>query len=107
MEDLLIRGGEVVVGTAASGRRTDIAVRGDRLLGVDPDYPGPGHRVIEAKGHVVAPGFIDVRTHSDFASPLYPRAESRVHQGITTELIAVAALRRHPSRRAVADQVFL
>lgn len=36
---------------------------------------------------MVAPGFIDVKTHSDFTLPLYPRAESRVHQGITTELV--------------------
>jgi N-acyl-D-amino-acid deacylase len=43
--------------------------------------------VIQAEGRVVAPGFIDLKTHSDFTLPLYPRAESRVHQGITTELV--------------------
>lgn len=87
MQDLLIRGGEVIDGTGAPARRADIAVRGDRIVAVEPDYPGPALRVIEAQGHMVAPGFIDVKTHSDFTLPLYPRAESRTHQGITTELI--------------------
>ena len=87
MQDLLIRGGEVIDGTGAPGRRADAVVRGDRIVTIEPEYEGPSRRVIEAHGHVVAPGFIDVKTHSDFTLPLYPRAESRVHQGITTELI--------------------
>ena len=87
MDDLLIRGGEVIDGTGAPGLRADLVMRGDRIVAIEPNYPGPAGRVIEAQGHVVAPGFIDVKTHSDFALPLYPRAESRVHQGITTELI--------------------
>jgi N-acyl-D-amino-acid deacylase len=86
MEDLLVRGGEVVDGTGAPGRRADVVVRGECIVAIEPDYRGSARRVIEAQGHVVAPGFIDVKTHSDFTLPLYPRAESRVHQGITTEL---------------------
>ena len=87
MQDLLIRGGEVVDGTGAPGHRADVVVRGDRIVAIEPDYAGAALRVIETQGHVVAPGFIDVKTHSDFTLPLYPRAESRAHQGITTELI--------------------
>lgn len=87
MQDLLIRGGEVVDGTGSRGYRADVVVNGDRIVAIEPDYAGAARRVIEAQGHVVAPGFIDVKTHSDFTLPLYPRAESRVHQGITTELV--------------------
>lgn len=87
MHDLLIRGGDVVDGTGGPARRADVAVRGERIVAIDAGIPGPAGRVIDARGHVVAPGFIDVKTHSDFALPLYPRAESRVHQGVTTELI--------------------
>jgi N-acyl-D-aspartate/D-glutamate deacylase len=87
MQDLLIRGGEVVDGTGSPGYRADIVVDGDRIVAVEPNHAGPARRVIEAQGHVVASGFIDVKTHSDFTLPLYPRAENRVHQGITTELI--------------------
>jgi N-acyl-D-aspartate/D-glutamate deacylase len=87
MDDLLIRDGDVIDGTGAPARRADVAVRGGRITAIEPGYPGTARRVIDARGHVVAPGFIDVKTHSDFALPLYPRAESRVYQGITTELV--------------------
>jgi N-acyl-D-amino-acid deacylase len=87
MDDLLIRGGDVLDGSGAPARRADVAIRGDRIVTIEGDYSGTASHVIEAKGHVVAPGFIDVKTHSDFTLPLYPRAESRVHQGITTEII--------------------
>lgn len=87
MDDFLIRGGEVIDGTGAAGRRADVAIRDGHVSAIEPDYALPARRVIDAKGLVVAPGFIDVKTHSDFTLPLYPRAESRVHQGITTELV--------------------
>ena len=86
MDDLLIRGGAVIDGTGAPTRRADVAVRDGRIVAFEPDLVRPAHRTIDARGHVVAPGFIDVKTHSDFGLPLYPRAESRVHQGVTTEV---------------------
>lgn len=87
MDDLLIRDGNVIDGTGAPARRADVAVRGDRIEAIQPGYGLPARRIVDAQGLVVAPGFIDVKTHSDFTLALYPRAESRVHQGITTELI--------------------
>src|SRR5262245_57323255 len=87
MNDLLIRDGDVVDGTGAPARRADVAVRGDRIVSIEPGHAGPARRTIDARGLVVAPGFVDVKTHSDFTLPLYPCAESRVHQGITTELV--------------------
>ena len=45
------------------------------------------HRVIDARGQVVAPGFIDIHTHSDFTLPLNPRAESKIRQGVTLEVV--------------------
>jgi N-acyl-D-amino-acid deacylase len=87
MEDLIIRNGSVIDGTGTPARRADVAIRGPVIAAVEPDYRGTARREIDAQGLVVAPGFIDVKTHSDFNLPLYPRAESRVHQGITTELI--------------------
>ncbi|MGH7312181.1 MAG: N-acyl-D-amino-acid deacylase family protein, partial [Candidatus Rokuibacteriota bacterium] len=62
---LLIRGGEVVDGTGAPRRRADVAVEGDRVVAVGPDLAGEARRVIDASGHVVAPGFIDIHSHSD------------------------------------------
>ena len=44
-------------------------------------------RVIDADGLAVAPGFIDIKTHSDFTLPINPKAESKVRQGVTTEIV--------------------
>ena len=87
MDDLLIRHGDVIDGTGAPARRADVAIRDGRIVAIEPDRVEPARRIIDARGHVVSPGFIDVKTHSDFALSLYPGAESRVHQGITTELV--------------------
>ena len=51
---------------------------------------GPGGQrrcVIDAHGCVVAPGFIDIHTHSDFTLPLNPKAEGKIRQGVTTEVV--------------------
>ena len=48
---------------------------------------GEAARIIDADGLAVAPGFIDIKTHSDFVLPINPKAESKVRQGVTTEII--------------------
>jgi N-acyl-D-amino-acid deacylase len=61
--DLVIRGGTVLDGTGAPGRRADVAVTGDRITAVGDNLDGK--RALDADGHVVAPGFIDIHTHYD------------------------------------------
>ena len=61
--DLVIRGGTVLDGTGAPGRRADVAVTGDRITAVGDKLDGK--RVLDADGHVVAPGFVDIHTHYD------------------------------------------
>jgi N-acyl-D-aspartate/D-glutamate deacylase len=86
MDDLLIRGGHVIDGTGGAGRDADVAVRAGRIVAVEPRSARPARRLIDARGLVVAPGFIDIHTHSDFTLPLNPRAESKVRQGVTLEV---------------------
>lgn len=62
--DLMIRGGLLVDGTGAPGVRGDLAIRGGRIAAMGEGL-GDARRVIEADGHVVAPGFVDVHTHYD------------------------------------------
>jgi N-acyl-D-amino-acid deacylase len=86
VHDLLIRGGELVDGTGAPGRRADVAVTRGRIAAIGHEV-GEAHRVIDAAGFVVAPGFIDIHTHSDYSLPTNPRAESKIRQGVTTEVV--------------------
>jgi N-acyl-D-aspartate/D-glutamate deacylase len=85
---LLIRGGTVIDGSGAPGRRADVLVR-DRWIaavGGDPAVPA-GAQVLDADGLVVAPGFIDMHSHADFTLPAYPDALNSISQGVTTELL--------------------
>jgi N-acyl-D-amino-acid deacylase len=87
MDDVLIRGGQVIDGTGAPARVADVAIRAGRIVAIEADRADSADRVIDAHGCVVAPGFIDIHTHSDFTLPLNPRAEAKIRQGVTTEVV--------------------
>jgi len=104
MDDLLIRGGQLIDGTGASAREGDVSVHGGRIVAVERRSTRPAHRVIDARGQVVAPGLIDIHTHSDFTLPLNPRAESKIRQGVTLEVVGncgFSAAPALPGRAAV------
>ncbi|HZT87425.1 MAG TPA: D-aminoacylase, partial [Stellaceae bacterium] len=85
--DILIRGGTVIDGSGAPGVRADVAVAAGRIAKIAPSLPREAAKTIDAEGLAVAPGFIDIKTHSDFTLPINPKAESKVRQGVTTEII--------------------
>ncbi|HJU17354.1 MAG TPA: D-aminoacylase [Stellaceae bacterium] len=85
--DILIRGGLVVDGSGRPGESADIAVADGRIVAIGSGLAGRAGKVIDAAGLAVAPGFIDIKTHSDFTLPINPKAESKVRQGVTTEII--------------------
>jgi N-acyl-D-aspartate/D-glutamate deacylase len=85
--DILIRGGLLLDGTGAPGKPGDIAIRDGRIAAIATGLAADAAKVIEAENLAVAPGFIDIKTHSDFTLPINPRAESKVRQGVTTEII--------------------
>lgn len=87
MDDLLIRGGDVVDGTGVSRYRADVVVSAGRIVEITPNSMRKARREIDADGQVVAPGFIDIHAHSDFTLPINPRAESKIRQGVTTEVV--------------------
>ena len=84
--DLVVRGGMVFDGTGAPPQRADLAITGDRIERVG-NVTAPGAREIDAHGMAVAPGFIDIHSHADLSLFVNPRAESRVRQGVTLEVV--------------------
>ena len=85
--DLVIRHGRVVDGSGNPWFSGDVAVRGDRIVAVGRVPAGAAKREIDAKGLVVAPGFIDMHSHSDYVLLEDGSAQSKIRQGVTTEVI--------------------
>src|SRR5215831_1491622 len=85
--DILIRGGLLFDGTGAAGKPADVAIRDGRIAAVGAGVDDAAAKIIDARGLAVTPGFIDIKTHSDFTLPINPKAESKVRQGATTEIV--------------------
>jgi N-acyl-D-aspartate/D-glutamate deacylase len=86
--DIVIKGGTIVDGTGNPWFKGDVAIRGDRIAVVgriDPNVSA--RRTIDAQGRVVAPGFIDMHSHSDRTLLEDGAAQSKIRQGVTTEVI--------------------
>ena len=86
MFDIILKGGEVHDGTGAPVRIADVGVK-DGMITEVGDITAQAEEVIDVTGLTVSPGFIDMHTHSDFTLIADGRAESQVHQGVTTEVI--------------------
>ena len=84
--DLIIRNGKVVDGTGNPWVYADVGIRGDKIATVGRVI-GTATREIDAKGLIVAPGFIDMHSHSDTLLLEDGNAPSKVRQGVTTEVL--------------------
>ena len=81
---ILITGGSILDGTGAKAKRADLRIVGDQIVEIGKLKPQPNERIIDARGHVVAPGFIDIHNHSETGLERQPTADSQILQGITT-----------------------
>ncbi|MCI0435884.1 MAG: D-aminoacylase, partial [Gemmatimonadetes bacterium] len=84
--DLLLRGARVYDGTGRAPFEADVRVAGDRIVEVARSLPAARGETVDLRGLALAPGFIDIHSHTDTVLLSFPRAESKVRQGVTTEV---------------------
>ncbi len=86
MLDWCIRNAKIVDGSGNPWFRGDVGVTDGRIVAVGDLRAAISARNLDAADRCLAPGFIDAHTHSDFSLPTFPRSESRISQGVTTEV---------------------
>jgi N-acyl-D-amino-acid deacylase len=84
--DLVIKNGTVIDGSGSPGFEADVAIDGEKITAIGKNL-GSGNKEIDAKGHVVAPGFIDSHTHMDAFVVQYPNGNPVVNYGVTSIVI--------------------
>ena len=87
MFDIVIRNGRIVDGSGNPWYYGDVGVRGDRIETIDDLSAANATRVIDARGKIVCPGFMDMHALSDIMLLAEPEHEGKIRQGITTELL--------------------
>jgi len=85
--DYVIRGGEILDGSGGKPTVGDVAVKGERIAYIGPHAPGRGATEIDARGEAVAPGFINILSHSEDSLIADGRGLSELRQGVTLEVM--------------------
>ena len=97
--DLIIRNGTVIDGTKAPRYEADVAVRDGRIVAIGELAGYSAKQTLDAKGRIVAPGFIDSHTHDDMAVISHPDMDYKVSQGVTTVIGGNCGISAAPLRR--------
>ncbi len=101
--DIIIRNGRIIDGSGNPWVSGDVAIRGDRIVAIGNLTGADAKRVIDAKGLVVAPGFIDMLGQSEMALLIDNRSLSKLSQGITTEITGEGASAAPQNQRTLTQ----
>ena len=82
--DVIIRNGKVLDGSGNSWYYADVAVKNGKIVAIQKKLPGEATKIIDARGLIVAPGFIDVHTHIEDDEIKNPTADNFIYDGVTT-----------------------
>ena len=96
--DKVLEGGLVFDGSGRPPVEADVGIRGERIVAIGDLSESAAEIRTSVAGLAVAPGFIDLHTHSDFTLAANGRAESQVHQGVTTEVVGQCGVSCAPAR---------
>lgn len=86
MFDLIIKGADIIDGNGGDRRRGDLAVRAGRIAAVERSIDGETARVIDGRGQVLTPGFIDLHVHTDAYHLTDPDSAIRIRQGVCLDV---------------------
>ncbi len=90
--DILLRGGTLLDGSGGPPERADIGIRDDRIQTIGDLSAAEAGKIIDVSGKRVAPGFVDIHTHSDISVTFHPEMESIISQGVTTQVVGNCSL---------------
>ena len=105
MYDLLIKNGTVIDGTGSAAIKSDIAVEEGKIVRIEVSLDGEGITEIDASGLVVCPGLIDIHSHTDATITINSRAESKIRQGVTTEVVGNCGMSAAPLSKEFMSEV--
>jgi len=102
--DVVFHGGLIADGTGRPTFAADVVITGDRVVAISDPGTAQAARMVDVSGLVVAPGFVDMHSHSDLAVLADPAHEAKVLQGVTLEVLGQDGLSYAPvSRETLAD----
>ena len=104
MLDILIKNGIIYDGLGRKPYKKNIGIKGDRIEIITSNEP-PAHKLIEAVDLAISPGFIDIHSHTDFSINDNPKAESKIMQGITTEVVGMCGFSTAPVNEKYFDDL--
>jgi N-acyl-D-aspartate/D-glutamate deacylase len=104
---MILRGGVLYDGTGACPLKTDLLIEGDRISAIEPDLCVPGAEVLDARGKVITPGFIDIHRHGDVA--VFSDRDCgliELSQGITTAVFGNCGMAPVPCNPRWRDEAY-
>lgn len=101
--DVIIKNGTVIDGSGTAGKRADIGIRADKIVAIGDLSGKNANTLIDATERIVAPGFIDVHSHTDTKLLINPLAESKIRQGITTEVVGNCGYGPYPHQNETPE----
>ncbi|MFQ6074252.1 MAG: amidohydrolase family protein, partial [Candidatus Bathyarchaeia archaeon] len=105
MFDIIVKNAYLIDGTGSRGFKADIGIAESKIVKIGNLNSEKAVQTIDASGLVASPGFIDMHSHSDFTLLINSKAESKIRQGITTEVIGNCGSSAAPLNEAIKEEI--